>query len=198
MALRGAYSGDPRRGPALVDQARVALGPARLDTFAAMPAARLAEVSADPVDPLPVRGHHELLADLTPGAIDDLAALAGDGSDWPLVMTEVRQLGGALAGPPGSLSPMAHTRARFSLNAIGVTAGPEQHRAVRAHLGHLARQMAPHATGDTYLNFLDLDGATPERVRAAFTATDRHRLSVLKSQHDPADVFRFGRRLTQE
>ncbi|MFT4164550.1 MAG: FAD-binding oxidoreductase, partial [Microlunatus sp.] len=60
VALRGAYSGDPRRGGRLIDQARSALGPAAVDTFAVMPASRLAEVSADPVDPLPARGRHEL------------------------------------------------------------------------------------------------------------------------------------------
>lgn len=198
VALRGASCGDPRRGRALVDEVRTALGPATLDTFATMPTSRLAEVSADPVDPLPARSHHELLAELTPGAIDDLTALAGEGTGWPLVMTEVRRLGGALVGTPDTLSPMAHTEARFSLNAIGVTTGPDQAVVVREHLGLVAGRMAAHATGDTYLNFLDLDGATPERVRAAFTPADRQRLSALKSQHDPADVFRFGRRLTKE
>ena len=93
---------------------------------------------------------------------------------------------------------MAHTRARFSLNAIGMTASPEQAAAVRSRLAALAERMAPHATGDTYLNFLDLDGATPERVRAAFSPADRRRLSALQHHYDPADVFRFGRRLTQE
>jgi FAD/FMN-containing dehydrogenase len=198
VALRGAYAGDPGRGAALIDQARVALGPAEVDTFAPISSARLAEVSVDPVDPLPFRGHHELLRDLTPAAIDDLVALAGPGTGWPLVMTEVRQLGGALIGPPGALSPMAHTRARFSLNAIGVTPDPEQSAAVESHLAALAGRMAPHATGDSYLNFLELDGATPERVRAAYSPADRRRLIALKDQYDPADVFRFGRRLTKE
>ncbi|HEU5483284.1 MAG TPA: FAD-binding oxidoreductase [Microlunatus sp.] len=198
VALRGAYSGDVRRGARLIDRARSALGPAELDTFTALPTGRLAEVSADPVAPLPARSHHELLTDLSPATIEELVALAGVDSDWPLVMTEVRQLGGALRGDAETLSPMAHTVARFSLNAIGVTAGPEQDGIVRQHLATVARRMARHATGDSYLNFLDLDGATPERVRAAFTTADRHRLAALKNQYDPTDVFRFGRRLTKE
>jgi len=198
VALRGCWSGDRRAGAALVDQARTDLGPATVDTFTTMPAARLADISSDPVDPLPSRNHHELLTDLTSAAIDDLVGLAGAGTDWPLVMTEVRQLGGALVGRDDALSPMAHTRARFSLNAIGMTASLEQSAAVRSRLRALAERMAPHATGDTYLNFLDLNGATPERVRAAYSPADRLRLTTLKHDHDPADVFRFGRRLTQE
>lgn len=198
VALRGAYSGDLSQGRRLIDQARAALGPATGDTFAPLPTSRLAEVSADPVDPLLARGHHELLTDLMPGAIDDLVQLAGADANWPLVMTEVRQLGGALAGRPGALSPMAHTAARFSLNAIGVTATPDQQVAVRSHLAALAERMAPHSTGDTYLNFLDLEAATPARIGAAYQPADRDRLRHLKHRYDPADVFRFGRPLPAE
>lgn len=198
VALRGAYSGDPARGCRLIDQARLALGPATVDTFAPLPTNRLAEVSADPVDPLPARGRHDLLTDLTPEAIDDLVQLAGAEADWPLVMTEVRQLGGALVGSPEALSPMAHTEARFSLNAIGVTATPDQQISVRSHLAALAERMDRHSTGDTYLNFLDLDAATPARIRAAYRPADRERLRGLKHRYDPTDVFRFGRPLPPE
>ncbi len=72
--------------------------------------------------------HSELLRDLTPGTIDALVDLAGPDARSPLVMLEVRQLGGALAGPAGALSPMAHTDAAFSLNAIGITPTPERAR----------------------------------------------------------------------
>ena len=197
-ALRGAYCGDLVQGRRLVDEARSALGPATVDTFAPLPTNRLAEVSADPVDPLPARGHHELLADLTPEAIDDLVQFAGAEAAWPLVMTEVRQLGGALSGSPEALSPMAHTTARFSLNAIGATADPDQQTRVRSHLTALADRMERHATGDTYLNFLDLDAATPARIRAAYRPADRERLRGLKRHYDPTDVFRFGRPLPPE
>ena len=76
----------------------------------------------------------ELLPDLTPATIDALVELAGPGSGSPLVMLEVRQLGGALKGPVGALHPMAHTDAAYSLNAIGITPTPEREAAVRAHL----------------------------------------------------------------
>ncbi len=195
VALRGCWCGPVTAGEALVDQARVALGPAAVDTFAVMPAAELARVSMDPVDPLPARSHAELIADLSPGTIDDLVALAGPDSGSPLVMTEIRQLGGALDGPAGSLSPMAHSRARYSLNAIGVTPDAAQTAAVAAHLDRLRTTMRPHATGEEYLNFLDLDGATPDRVRAAYSTADWTRLTRLKARYDPDDVFRFNRNI---
>ena len=195
LAVRGCFAGDLVAGKALVDQARAALGPAAVDTFAPMPAADLAAISLDPVDPLPVLNHSELLADLTPAAIDALVELGGSDSRSPLVMLEARQLGGALAGPPGALSPLAHSGARFSVNAIGMTATPEQGSAVRAHLERVERVLRPHVTGETYLNFLDLGGATPARVRAAYSDADWQRLVALKERYDPTGVFRFNRNI---
>ena len=144
VALRGCYCGDPADGRALLDQARAALGPAAVDTFARCRPPALATVSMDPVDPSGAASHSELLARAhaaTPST--RWSSLAGPDSRSPLVMLEVRQLGGALAGPADALSPMAHTEAGFSLNAIGITPTPEQAAAVRAHLGKVAATMRP-------------------------------------------------------
>ena len=196
VAIRGCFCGDPVEGRALIDQARAALGPAHLDTFAEMPAAGLAAISMDPVDPLGAMNHLELLRDLTPATIDALVELAGPEARSPLVMLEVRQLGGALKGPAGALHPMAHTDAAFSLNAIGITPTPERETAVRTHLKKVEERIREHVTGDTYVNFLDLEGATPERIRAAYSADDWHRLVRLKANYDPNNVFRFNRNIS--
>ena len=137
----------------------------------------------------------ELLRDLTPATIDALVELAGTGSGSPLVMLEVRQLGGALSGPAGALHPMAHTDAAFSLNAIGITPTPERDAAVRAHLKKVEQRLREHVTGDAYVNFLDLEGATPQRIRAAYSGDDWDRLVRLKAHYDPANVFRFNRNI---
>jgi len=139
--------------------------------------------------------HAELLPALTPDVIDALVDLAGPASGSPLVMLEVRQLGGALPGPASALSPMAHTDAGFSVNAIGVTPTPERTAAVRAHLGLIENRLGALATGDTYINFLDLEGATEKRVRAAYSAVDWQRLVRLKDHYDPSNLFRFNRNI---
>jgi FAD/FMN-containing dehydrogenase len=195
VALRGCFCGDPADGEALIDQARAALGPAKIDTFAEMPAAALAAISMDPPDRLGFMGHIELLRDLTPGTIDALIDLAGPEAQSPLAMLEVRQLGGAISGPADALSPMAHTDAAFSLNAIGITPTPDTQAAVRAYLKKVEATVRGHATGDTYVNFLDLEGATPERIRAAYSADDWDRLVRLKAHYDPNNVFRFNRNI---
>ncbi len=90
---------------------------------------------------------------------------------------------------------MAHSDAPFSLNAIGMTPTPQSVREIRRFLAHLAEAVRPHTTGATYLNFMDLDGATPQRVRAAYSADDWARLLDLKGRYDPDNVFRFNRNI---
>lgn len=195
VAVRGCYCGDLDTGRALIEKARAALGPATVDTFAVMPAAGLAAISMDPVDPLGAMSHAELLPAITADVIDALVDLAGPDSGSPLVMLEVRQLGGALPGPATALSPMAHTAAGFSVNAIGVTPTPERAAAVSAHLALIERRLGALATGDTYVNFLDLEGASDKRVRAAYSTADWQRLVRLKDRYDPSNLFRFNRNI---
>jgi Berberine and berberine like len=192
VAVRGCYcSADLEAGQRLTNPVRLALGEPAVDTFAVMPTAGLDAISMDPVDPLGALTHSAMLPDLTAATIDTLVSL---GADSPLVMLEMRQLGGALSRPVGP-SPMGRSDARFTLNAIGVTPTPESAGAVRSHLSELAQAIRPHTSGTSYLNFLDLDGATAERVRAAYSAGDWARLVGLKDTYDPHNMFRYNRNI---
>src|SRR5918998_103778 len=124
-----------------------------------------------------------------------LVDLAGADSDTPLLLLEIRQLGGALSRPPGDLNPMGRSDAAYIMNGIGATFTPEMAQAVQAYLAHVAEAAKPHATGATYVNFMDLDGASPERVKAAYSAEDWGRLVELKDRRDPANLFRFNRNI---
>jgi hypothetical protein len=42
---------------------------------------------------------------------------------------------------------------------------------------------------------LELDGASPERVRAAYSPEDWQRLVGLKDRYDPGNLFRFNRNI---
>ena len=195
VAIRGAWCGDLCEGARVVDRARLALGPAAVDTFAPMPVSALPSISMDPVAPLGAVGRAELVGTLSAELIDVLVGLAGPGSGSPLVMLELRQLGGAISGRADELSPMARTGAAYTLNAIGLTPDPAHAHVVRRHLDLLGRELEGHVTGETYLNFLDLEGATPERVRAAYSADDWARLVALKDRYDPDNLFRFNRNI---
>jgi len=64
---------------------------------------------------------------------------------------------------------------------------------VVAYFAHVAEATRPFQTGDTYVNFMELDGASAERVKAAYSPEDWERLVALKDRYDPQNVFRFNR-----
>ena len=59
----------------------------------------------------------------------------------------------------------------------------------------MASATRPFQTGDTYVNFMELDGASSERVKAAYAPEDYERLVALKDRYDPHNLFRFNRNI---
>ncbi len=108
--------------------------PVIIDTFGVMPYAAMDVISMDPVDPIEAYGHMEMLRDLSPEKVETLVEVAGADSNSPLIMLELRQLGGALSRPPADLNPMSRSDSRFIMNGIEATPVPEMVQAVQAHL----------------------------------------------------------------
>jgi FAD/FMN-containing dehydrogenase len=196
IAVRACYTGEDleEKGEELLRPWRE-FGEPVMDTFGVMPYAAMDAISMDPVDPMGAYGHVEMLRDLSPETVEALVKLAGADSDSPLAMLELRQLGGALSRPPADLNPMGRSDSRFIMYGLGATPGPEAAQAVQAYLAYVAEAVRPHASGATYVNFMDLDGASAERVRAAYSPDDWQRLVTLKDRYDPTNLFRFNRNI---
>jgi hypothetical protein len=196
VVVRGCYSGaNPEDGPEMFRPVREGLGDPVMDTFGVMPVAAMDAISMDPVDPMGSVQHSEMLRDLSPGALAALLEVAGPGSGSPLIMLEIRQLGGALARTPDRLSPMGGGEAGYIMNGVGVTFTPEMAEGVKGHIARVTEATREHQTGETYVNFMELDAAGEERVRAAYPPEDWERLVALKDRHDPGNLFRFNRNI---
>ncbi|CAA9387955.1 MAG: Putative oxidoreductase [uncultured Rubrobacteraceae bacterium] len=196
VVVRGCYSGEnPEDGEELFRPARMGIGDPVMDTFGVMPVAAMDAISMDPVDPIASVQHSEMLRDLSSGAIDALVEVAGPDSGSPLILLEIRQLGGALARVPERLSPMGGGKAGFIMNGVGAAFTPEMAEGVKAHLARVGEATREHQTGETYVNFMELDAAGEERVRAAYPTEDFERLVALKDRRDPDNLFRFNRNI---
>jgi Berberine and berberine like len=193
VVVKGAYSGEnPRDGEEMFRPVRQGLGNPIIDTFGEMPVDQMDRISMDPVDPMGVIQHAEMLSDLSPGAIDALVRVAGAGSGSPLTILEIRQLGGALSRAPEQ--PNLLGSGGYSINAIGATFSAEMEKGVRERIAHLVEETSPYQTGRTFLNFME-ENPTEDRVRAAYTPEDWERLVALKDEHDPHNLFRFNRNI---
>ena len=197
IAMRFCYTGEDlqEQGEELLRPWREEVGEPVMDTFGVMPYEAMDAISMDPVDPMGAYGHVEMLRDLSPETAETLVELAGAGSNSPLAMLELRQLGGALSRPPAELDPMGRSDCRFIMYGLGATPTPEVAQAVQAYLAYVAEAVRPHASGTTYVNFIDLDGTSVERVRAAYSPEDWQRLVALKDRRDSTNLFRFNRNI---
>jgi hypothetical protein len=195
ITVRACYCGDPPEAGQELMRPWRELGEPVMDSFQTMPCSEMDSISMDPTDPTAAYGHVELLGDLSADAIATLVHLAGAGSDTPLTTLELRELGGALDGSSSDLSPIGRRDSKFIMNGIGMTPTPEAAKKVQSYLAYVAESTRPYQTGATYADFLELDGATPERVRASYYPEDWERLVALKDRYDPGNTFRFDRNI---
>ncbi len=190
--LRYAHNGPAAEGANQL-AAMMANGEVVVHFAGAMPFALTDSVHQDPTAPVPVHERSTQLRELSDGVIDALLAAAGPDVDTPLVMVEIRQLGGALARQPAVPNAVAGRAGAYSVLALGVL-DRDNDEAVRGASARLVDALVPWSTGTVLLNFLG-DAATPDRVAAAWAPDVHARLMRVKRHVDPLNVFRFGHSL---
>ncbi|GLY02290.1 FAD-binding oxidoreductase [Actinoplanes sp. NBRC 101535] len=189
--LRIAYLGSPSEGALMVAPFRE-LGTPILDTVGPMPYAAVASVHNDPVDPLPLYEHGALLRELPAEAVDTILRFAGPGAPSPLVLAEIRHMGGALSRPPAVPNAVGN-RDETLYNVFLVAAGgPPDAAALHAYEQELIDALAPWSTGRRYLNFMFGGETDPQTVALAYAPESFERLTKIKQRFDPANVFRIN------
>lgn len=188
VAVRFAWDGDPAEGAAAIAPIRAVATPI-IDMVAVMPYAALGMIHSDPVDPMPAHEGHAPLAGFPVEAAEALLAAAGPGSGSPQVLTEIRQLGGALTTEPAVPAAFCRRDVAYSLFCVGIDA-PGIGEAVRAHEQVLRAAMAPWTMKGALPNFAL--GSTQERFARAFPADILVRLSGIARTYDPNGILLSG------
>jgi FAD/FMN-containing dehydrogenase len=179
----GAFLGGEADGRALLSPVRD-LGPA-IDTFAMVAPDTLGEMAMDPADPLPMVSTTALLSELPSAGVDSLVAAAGPGSGSPLVMVELRHMGGALARRTPDAGARATLPGTIAMFSLGVPQDDESGVLNRAYLDSIDRAVLPYRSGD-YPNFVE----RPADASAFFDEDTWARLRLVKALYDPHDVFK--------
>jgi hypothetical protein len=161
------------------------LGP-EMDTFATIPATGLQELHMDPPNPVPGKGDHMLLRDLTPVGIEKVVAVAGAESSSPLLSIEFRHLEGEIGRARLGNGATASYDAKFAMFEVGMTMDPVMDAAVSAYLPVVKEALARYDSGREYLNFAE----HRTDVRRLWPIDVYHRLRQVKREHDPMDIFR--------
>jgi hypothetical protein len=156
-----------------------------LDRFARMPSSGLVRLHGDPVTPMPGKVDHRLVHSLDDDALDAFVALAGADSGSPLMIAELRQLGGALAVAPAGHGALGALGAGFVAATVGVAMSPAMTERVVDHATRLLDALAPWDAGRAYLNF----AGRPTDSTAAFDAVTVERLEAVRAIFDRGGRF---------
>jgi FAD/FMN-containing dehydrogenase len=188
VMIHGAYLGPAEEAAPVLEPLRN-LNP-ELDTFARMAPDALLRLHGDPEQPTPVVGAHSLLAALPREGVEAFLETAGPGSGSPLVIAELRQLGGALGRRPERHGALPTLDGAF-LTLAGTMAPDEPTAAAGlAHAHAVTGALAPWSTGRPYLNFGHSLPAS--EVAAAFDPPAYRRLAALRARLDPDGLLHPG------
>lgn len=168
------------------------LGPLRavaepvMDTWALTEPPAVLHAHMDPSDPVPFIGDHLLLGALGEDGAAELLRVLGPGSDSPLVVAGLRQLGGAFAVPDPTGGALSHLEARYSYAGSGVPFDPITPEALHGHCTKVRDALAPWDTGRTVPGFVEEFDRPQRHLDADAVAA----VDAVRSRVDPNGLFR--------
>jgi FAD/FMN-containing dehydrogenase len=192
--LRVAHVGSTAEGEQVVAPMRAVAAPI-MDYLGEMPYTQVDSIHQDPHDPLPFRECGLQLDELTPEAVDAVLSVAGPGADCPLLMVELRHLGGALARVPEGMTAVGARSAGYLVFFLGVLMPPIADAVPGALLAAEA-ELAPYTNGHTFVNMHGEPTSSEDRARP-WTNETCARLRRIKAEADPTNLFRFAHTLDQ-
>jgi hypothetical protein len=167
LTIDAACIGDQAEGEATIAPLRK-IGETIMDTFAWMPTAGLSRIHMDPENPVPGVGEGQTVTTLSDEAIDAFVAVAGPDSGSPLLLSELRHLGGAVGRPAENGGALSHLDTEFAMYSVGIPMTPELSEAIPAHLKKIEETMRPWRGNGGYYNFVegpcDVDAILPPDV----------------------------------
>jgi FAD/FMN-containing dehydrogenase len=182
VLIDGAIVEETERAAELLAPLR-ALGP-EMDTFEDIPPVGLSRIHMDPEQPMPGISDSMMLDRLDAETVDRLVDATGPGSGSPLLMVELRHLGGALGRYAGG--PLSRFEGEYLYFAAGIPMDPAVVAALEAHFAIVGSALAPASSGRQYLNFAE----RPHDPVAFYGEETYARLREVKAEVDPLELFR--------
>ncbi|HTW04182.1 MAG TPA: FAD-binding oxidoreductase [Streptosporangiaceae bacterium] len=196
-SLRGArvatvtacYAGPADNGAAALGELTAQTPAPMVNACRPLTAADLANLWNVPGTPIPTRIRGELLSGLPDEAIGELLRLAGQDPRSPIMMAQVRHLGGKLAQDPPGGGAIGRCEAPYQLEMLGLAVTPEADQAIQHSQHAITTALAPWTTGMTLPGFAQPPLDTAERV---YPSATRDHLRRVKDRYDPNGIILPG------
>ena len=187
--VRAAFAGSAPAGAAYI-QAWHDWHEPLSSSFREMPFTDIATISNDPVNPSAGHGSNAMFDTLSDEAIDIIVRRGTDKSS-PLVMSELRHAGGAIARVPANANAIGNRDAQFYFQIGGPLFAPGAEEIAVAQIRDYRAELQPHLRSGVYMN-LNSVGEVADRYKEAFSPESLERLQALKAKYDPENLFRFA------
>ncbi len=184
VVVDGAVRGEVHEQAAGVLAPLRSIGTPIMDTWGPMSPAGLVQIHMDPPEPVPGIGDGILLEELDAAAIDAFLDAGDPAVVRPLLLAELRQLGGAVGRAPAGAGARGALEGGFLLFAVGMPMAPPDGEAIHDRVQRLLGAMRPWATGTVYLNFAERGGSAAD----AFPAQTYRRLREVRGVWDPGSA----------
>lgn len=163
-----------------------------MDAWSTIPFTRSAEISMDPVDPLPGASSGRWLRDADQSVLESmLDAVAGGEGPSPMLLTELRHAGGAVSQANSALS-YSSREGNWLLHMVGLITSPGVDEELDRRFTAAWRNLQPLlASLPGFVNFVE--GHERAKIgELAFPSDVRTRLAAAKQRYDSDNVFRHG------
>ncbi|PJJ65205.1 FAD-binding oxidoreductase [Compostimonas suwonensis] len=187
LTVRYAFVGDAEEGARLLEPIRSA-APVYLDFVAEMPAAAIATIHNDPGAPGPGWTRGYTLGEIDQDFLSTLLAIGGPAADIPIIMVELRKLGGAMAREPQNGGAVAGRTAGFTLFVVGVPDPGLFETVLPAVAGGIAEAVAGWMSADPITNFAG-SITSEQQLDSLWPAEMSERLAADRRASDPAGMF---------
>jgi FAD binding domain len=184
LAISAACIGSREEGEKVIAPLRE-IGEPVVDSFGQIPAVGLTRIAMDPEPPVPGLGHHRLISELPEDAISAFVEVAGPDSGAPLLLAELRHLGGALRRPAENAGALEKLDEEFVMLGLGMPMDPALREPISGALDRLADAMSPWSAESGYFNYAE----RPCDVEALLPADTCERLAQVKRSWDPNNLI---------
>jgi FAD/FMN-containing dehydrogenase len=190
IAIDSTFLGDGEDAEKLLAPIRAVAEPL-VDGVGEVPLEKVGEIAQEPEDPMPAIGKVAMLKEFSQSTIDALLELVLDRPQpSPLMLVEVRHVGGAFTRPGAHESAVGTMNAPYFVLLGGMAMAPEHGPALQAEIDTVVSGLGPWAGG-----LLPPTMAHGEPVEDIHPAATLNRLREIKNRVDPGNLIRGNRPL---
>ncbi|MFE4196251.1 FAD-binding oxidoreductase [Paenarthrobacter sp. NPDC056912] len=189
LHLRYAFQGDAGVASQLLEPMRLS-APFMMDRTGPLDPTQFDTIHEDPDQPVPVREHGFLLDRLDDAAAQAILRHFGPGVESPVLMAELRLLGGALAKSADGEDCVGARDAAFSF-FMGAIAVPPVMELLPSAFAAVREDLREVTSSGTFVNLHGHYVDDEDRERP-WSPTVRERLRSAKATLDPNNMFSFG------